>query len=46
MPLLAALADQNDEEFFQALSAREREVLVATLKKLVQANSLHQLPTE
>ena len=46
VPLLAALADQNDEEFFQPLSAREREALVATLKKLVQANGLHQLPTE
>ena len=46
IPQLAALADQNDEEFFQSLSVREREALVATLKKLVQANGLHQLPTE
>jgi DNA-binding MarR family transcriptional regulator len=46
VPLLAALADQNDEEFFRPLSAREREALVATLKKLVQANGLHRLPTE
>jgi DNA-binding MarR family transcriptional regulator len=46
VPVLAALADQNDEEFFHPLSAREREVLVATLKKLVKANGLHQLPTE
>jgi DNA-binding MarR family transcriptional regulator len=46
VPQLAALADQNDQEFFQPLSAREREALVATLKKLVHANGLHQLPTE
>jgi DNA-binding MarR family transcriptional regulator len=46
VPVLAALADQNDEQFFRPLSVREREALVATLKKLVQANGLHQLPTE
>jgi DNA-binding MarR family transcriptional regulator len=46
VPRLAALADQNDEEFFHALSARERAALVATMKKLVQAHGLHTLPTE
>jgi DNA-binding MarR family transcriptional regulator len=45
VPKLAALADQNDEEFFSQLSARERESLVATLKKLVLANKLKQIPT-
>jgi DNA-binding MarR family transcriptional regulator len=38
IPQLAALADQNDEEFFQPLSSGERTVLIATMKKLVQAN--------
>jgi DNA-binding MarR family transcriptional regulator len=46
IPGLAALADQNDEEFFSPLSAREHETLVTTLKKLVQAHGLHKLPTE
>jgi DNA-binding MarR family transcriptional regulator len=35
VPRLAALADRNDEEFLSQLSAREREALVATLRKLV-----------
>jgi hypothetical protein len=43
---LAALADKNDEEFFHPLSAKERETLIATLKKLVLAHGLHKLPTE
>jgi DNA-binding MarR family transcriptional regulator len=46
VPSLAALADQNDEEFFQPLSAKERENLIAILKKLVQAHGLYKLPTE
>jgi DNA-binding MarR family transcriptional regulator len=46
LPQLAALADQNDEEFFHPLSARERAALVATMKKLVQAHGLQTLPTE
>jgi DNA-binding MarR family transcriptional regulator len=46
LPRLAALADQNDEEFFHPLSAKERAALVAIMKKLVQAHGLHTLPTE
>ena len=34
VPLLASLADQNDEQFFAVLSAKQREELVATLKKI------------
>jgi DNA-binding MarR family transcriptional regulator len=45
-PQLAALADQNDEEFFRTLSAGERATLIATMKKLVEAHGLHALPTE
>jgi DNA-binding MarR family transcriptional regulator len=45
VPKLAALADRNDEEFFSYLSAREREALIATLKKLVAANKLKKVPT-
>jgi DNA-binding MarR family transcriptional regulator len=46
VPTLAAIADENDEEFFKALSTGERAALVATLKKLVQAHGLHRIPTE
>lgn len=45
VPTLAALADKNDEEFFSQLSAKEREALVATLKKLVAVNKLKRVPT-
>lgn len=46
VPTLAALADQNDREFFSPLTKVERQVLLATLKKLVQAHRLHQPPIE
>jgi len=46
IPQLAALADQNDEEFFRPLSAGERAALIATMKKLVQAHDLQTQPTE
>ncbi len=46
VPALAALADENDEEFFHPLTARERAELIATMKKLVRANNLDKLPTE
>jgi DNA-binding MarR family transcriptional regulator len=46
VPAIAAIADQNDEEFFRVLSEREHAALVATLKKLVRVHGLHQIPTE
>ena len=46
IPQLAALADQNDHEFFHPLSAGERAALIVTMKKLVQAHKLQSLPTE
>jgi DNA-binding MarR family transcriptional regulator len=46
VPQLAMLADENDEEFFHPLPARERAALIATMKKLVQAHDLQTLPTE
>lgn len=45
VPTLAALADRNDEEFFSALSVREREALMATLKRLVAIHDLKGMPT-
>jgi len=44
VPKLAVLADQNDHEFFSQLPVGERDRLVATLKKLVAANKLKQIP--
>ena len=46
VPTLAALADENDAEFFSALGLQERQALIETLKKLVQANGLTKIPTE
>jgi len=46
VPALAAIADQNDEEFFKPLTVSEHKALVTTLKKLVQAHDLHRIPTE
>jgi len=46
IPQLAALADQNDEEFFHPLLTGERAALIAMMKKLVQAHGLQTLPTE
>jgi DNA-binding MarR family transcriptional regulator len=46
IPRLAAIADENDKEFFTPLSVDEREVLVAIMKKLAQAHGLRKIPTE
>lgn len=46
MPQLAALADENDEEFFSVLAAKEKDELLATLQKLVQANGLSKMPID
>ena len=45
VPLLAALADQNDAEFFDHLSRGEREKLIETLKTIVNRKSLKAVPT-
>lgn len=46
VPVLAALADQNDAHFFDALSSSERKQLVATMRRLVDVNQLTEVPTE
>lgn len=46
VPELAALADRNDAEFFNGLTAGERRVLLELLKKLVQTHGLQKTPTE
>jgi DNA-binding MarR family transcriptional regulator len=46
IPKMAALADENDEEFFSALSGAERKELVRLLQKLAQGNDFRRLPTD
>ncbi len=45
VPLLAALADANDEYFFGHLGARQRQALMETLQGLVRHHRLESLPT-
>lgn len=46
VPVLAALADENDEEAFRVLTADEREQLRRILVKLVREHNLRRIPTE
>lgn len=45
VPRLAALADRNDQEYFSRLSVRERDALMAILKRLVALHELKGMPT-
>jgi DNA-binding MarR family transcriptional regulator len=45
VPKLAALADQNDREFFAALSPAQRNTLMELMKKLVRVHGLKETPT-
>ena len=44
VPLLAALADANDEHFFGHLGAQERQVLMSAIQALVQHHQLKDIP--
>jgi DNA-binding MarR family transcriptional regulator len=46
VPRLAALADQNDAEFFGALTAGEREELNRLMRKIVASRALTGIPTD
>ncbi len=46
LPILAGLADQNEDRFFKCLSARERNVMRELLVKLAQHNHIHDVPTD
>jgi len=46
LPQLAALADQNDEEFFGCLTGAERKALELLLKRLVAHGQMTSLPIE
>ena len=46
VPRLAALADENDEDFFSVLSKSERQQLSDLLKKLAREHQIKTVPTE
>jgi len=46
VPKLAALADQNDEEFFGDLGAAERETLMKLMERIVRTRGLKEVPTD
>lgn len=46
VPTLAALADRNDAEFFDSLSATERETLERLLRRLVRHGSMPAVPID
>jgi DNA-binding MarR family transcriptional regulator len=46
VPILAAVADQNDAEFFGHLSLAERTALIATLKEIVNRRQLKGVPVD
>ncbi len=46
VPTLAALADQNDQEFFGHLKQQEQERLLTVLKDVVQNRGLKSVPVD
>lgn len=46
VPALAALADDNDEEFFGHLDSAQRAAIGAAMKEIVRRHGLKAVPTE
>ena len=46
MPKLAALADENDQEFFAALDSETRETIAAAMKGIVRRKGLRGAPVD
>ncbi|HEY7956070.1 MAG TPA: MarR family winged helix-turn-helix transcriptional regulator [Polyangia bacterium] len=46
VPALAALADENDAEFFDHLTRKERERVVAIMKEIVRRHGLRTTPVD
>lgn len=46
LPLLAEIANQNDEAWFGCLNAKERAMLRQLLVKLAEHNQIENVPTE
>jgi hypothetical protein len=46
VPKLAALADQNDAEFFGPLKAVERDAIKNAMREIVRRHGLKPVPVE
>lgn len=46
LPVLAKIADQNDETFFECLSTREKKILRDLLVRIAEHNRIHDVPTD
>lgn len=46
LPVLARIADRNDESFFDCLNAKEKSVLRQLLVKVAEHNRIHDVPTD
>lgn len=46
VPLLASMADANDNHFFGHLDAQERRALMTAMQALVQHHGLNNIPTK
>jgi DNA-binding MarR family transcriptional regulator len=46
VPKLAAIADQNDAEFFGHLKAAERESIITAMREIVRRHGLKGVPVE
>ena len=46
VPVLAELADENDAEFFDHLTAKERETMLRILKDIVARRNLKTVPVD
>jgi DNA-binding MarR family transcriptional regulator len=46
VPKLAALADQNDEEFFGHMTQNQRAQIIKAMKRITELHGLKQLPVE
>jgi DNA-binding MarR family transcriptional regulator len=46
LPVLARIADQNDDLFFDCLSAREKDMFRDLLVRIAEDNGIHDVPTD
>lgn len=46
VPVLAALADENDAEFFADLTPEEREIIEGALRRIVEKRGLRAAPVD
>ena len=46
VPVLAKIADQNDDSFFECLSTQEKKIFRDLLIKIAEHNRIHDVPTD